>query len=227
VEAERLETLDREAAAFEQRAQRGTGVRSRRRLDHPPHAPEPQQPDGAGPRRVEEAGDVVALVVGRDHEPAAGTEDTVQLGHGPLGVEHVLDHLRAEDEVELRVGERDRLEVAPAEVGVDAAARGLEDPLGDVHPGPPRRQLGRERLQVTPVAAACVEERLCGQLLPHERADPGELPVDSRVGKRPRLAVLLGGAILVESPQRVGRPGHRLGTYARQESSDLLPNVTP
>ncbi len=104
-------------------------------------------------------------------------------------------------------------------------ARRLEYPLGDVDAGDPCRELSRERREVAPVAAACVEERGRRELLAYEPADPRELPVEPGVGQRRRLGVLLLRALLVERPEAVG--GRFTQRRLRQESSDLAPNVSP
>ncbi len=96
----------------------------------------------------------------------------------------MLDHLRREHEVECSVAERERLEVRLPELGPrDACARGLEDPLGDVGAGDSLRQVGLQRREVAAVAAAGIEEGLAREELADDGADPGELPVDPRIGR--------------------------------------------
>ncbi len=77
------------------------------------HAPpaQPKHADADGAREVEQLRDDVPAMVGRDDRPTAGSEHACELGKTAFGIEQMLDHLRAENDVEAVVGERQRLQV--------------------------------------------------------------------------------------------------------------------
>ena len=97
---------------------------------------QPEQAHGRRPRRVQHLRDAGAGVVGRDDERPAWTEYAMQLTERPRRVEHVLDHLRAQDEVEVAVREGKCLEVGapssasmPAEPVAAAAVRRIDSAM--------------------------------------------------------------------------------------------------
>ncbi len=208
LEAERLEQLDSEPCVFEQPPEARARVRRRRRLDHAAASAQPQQSHDRAAWGVQDPRDDVPLVVGRDHERSTRAQHARQLPHGCRRVEHVLDHLRAEHEVELAVRERKRFEIRLPELSRGLLPRRLEDPLRDVDAGAPRRELVRECSQIAPVAAARVEKRLRGQPGPNELADPRELAVEPGIRQRRRRRILLRSPLLVELAQAVGGQAH-------------------
>ena len=121
----------------------------------------------------------------------------------------MLDRLNAQHELELRVGERESLEVSADELGSNARLGGgrgrrQENALGDVdadHPVGHGTEL-RERREVPPVPATRIEERADRQEAAKLLGDHRELPVDGRVG-RERLRVLEAAAQLVDVAQLV------------------------
>jgi hypothetical protein len=166
---------------------------SEKRRDHPA-------------RTVQRLREAARAVVRRQKERPAGPEDAGELAHTGSGIEQVLEDLDRGDEVELGVAEREPLEVAADELGVDARGRGLrrgEDAVRDVDADDPPRDgtERRQRRQKAPVSAAGVEERLRREQRADLFAQHRELAVERRVGNN-RLRVVRA-APLVDLAQRV------------------------
>ena len=120
-----------------------------------------------------------AAVLGhREQEPPAGPQDAADLGQEADGVGHVLEHLRAPDEIDLAVPERQAaVGRDPAQVGARGDAAGaLERRLGELDAdgiGARVAQRGDE----APGSAAEVEHALAGpRLAQQESAAAAPLP---------------------------------------------------
>ena len=204
--------LDLEPRRLDQLRELVEPERPLRELDDEPAMAQAEQAHQPGPRRVQDAADNRARVVGRDDQRATRGEDAGKLSQSGVRVEQVLEDLRAEHEVEGLVGKRQRLEVGAQELGLDAC-RGrrllgnVEDPLREVDADDPLRTLRHlgERGQVPPVAAARVEEGLGRKLVEQELAQPLELAVEGRIGARRRRVEELRPP-LVERAQHVRGP---------------------
>jgi hypothetical protein len=120
----------------------------------------------------------------------------------------VLEHLRAEGELERLRRERQPFQVGAVDARRDPRAfrsgRGdADDPPRDVDAGDAAGRPAGERGEIAAIAAARVEERVDRQLREKQLPDALELPVERRVWRGRRRGVLQRRAALVDVSQRV------------------------
>ena len=210
LEAERLEPFDLETRADDERMEQLGRIRRGRRLDLTAAAAQSEKPHESGPGRVQNARYDVPRIVGREDQGTSRLQYACQLPHCRRRIEYMLDHLGAQHEIELAAVERQSLEVRLSQLGVgNCNLRRRQNPLRDVDSCDALREVGAQRGQIAAVAAAGVEKRLHGQLLPNELRDARELSVDPRIRGSFWLRVLLLCALLVQAAHAVGRVTHR------------------
>jgi hypothetical protein len=162
-------------------------------------------------RGVQGLGDEVPPVVGRQYEEAARCDDAGELPKTRLGIEQMLDHLGAQDEIELGVGEWEPLHVGTDELGMDASSSrsgpsGLQDALRDVDTddSPGQRAESRECREIPSIPATGVEQGPRGRKPTKLFGDDLELAIQCRI-EGDRLGVFEASASLVHVSQAIGR----------------------